>query len=117
MSFCVIDLLATYYYVYTYKKWQPDKPYELIELNPLLRIFWEKLGFHLGMFVGSVLILTLNYIICKEAHWIVIVLLFILLSFAMINHVKNIGLLTQLINKYPTGHLPTKVFGNVTGNN
>lgn len=117
MCLSLADLIATYYYIYTYKNWQPDKPYESMELNPLLRFLWKQFGLHLGMFIGMVLILSLNYIICKDAHWIVLVLLAIIFTFAMTNHIKNIGLLTKLIAKYPSGHLPEQIFGKVVGNN
>jgi hypothetical protein len=111
------DLLATYYYIYTYKKWQPNKPYELMELNPLLRYLWKNFGLHIGMFIGTVIILSLNYVVCKHAHWGIVVLLGCLLGLAMFNHFKNINLLHKLIQQYPTGHLPEAIFGKVVGNN
>ncbi len=117
MALCVTDLCLTYYYIHKYKKWQPDKPYKLIELNPLLRICWEKFGLHLGMFVASIVIISLNYIIAKEAHWIVVGLLLCILIYTMCNHVNNISLLWQLIEKYPSGYLDPKIFGEVIGNN
>jgi len=117
MTLCVLDLCLTYYYVYNYKKWQPDKPYKLIELNPLLRLSWEKFGLHLGMFIAVVVILALNYIISKEAHWIIVAILIGFLIFAMLNHARNITLLTKLISEYPSGHLPIAIFGKVIGNN
>jgi len=114
---CFLDLVATYYYIHTYKKWQPEKPYKEIELNPLLRFLWDNFGFHLGMLIGAVLLLALNYIVSKEAHWAIVVLLGAFLCWAMFNHFTNINLLHDLIEKYPSGHLPTSVFGNVVGNN
>ena len=117
MTLCVIDLTLTYYYIYKYKKWQPNKSYKLIEMNPLLRIAWEKLGLHLGMFVAAVIILALNYIVSKEAHWIIVCLLLGFLIFSMFNHAKNITLLIKLMEQYPLGHLPEAVFGIVQGNN
>lgn len=117
VSLSFIDLTATYHYISKYKKWQPDKPYNLIEMNPLLNYLWEKLGFNLGMFVGSVIILALIYIVSKEAHWIVVALLFSFLVFSMFNHYTNTNLLYQLIEKYPLGHLPEETFGKVIGNN
>jgi len=117
MSLCLADLLLTYYYVNKYKAWQPEKPYKMIELNPLLRICWEKFGLHIGMIIGGVVILALNYIIAKEAHWLIVIILMCVLIYVMFNHVTNIGLLNQLIEKYPSGHLPKEVFGEVIGNN
>jgi len=117
LTLCLIDLVATYYYVYKYKKWQPNKPYKLIELNPLLRFLWNKFGLHLGMFIGAVIILSLNYIISKEAHWILVLIIFGFLCFTMYNHCNNITLLHKLIEQYPCGHLPVGTFGNVVGNN
>ena len=117
MILAVADLALTYHYVYNYRKWQPEKPYKLIEMNPLLVFLWNKLGLHLGMFVGSVIILSLDYIIIKEAHWALPVILLGLLVFTLFNHLNNIGLLYKLIIKYPTGHLPIEVFGDVAGNN
>ena len=117
LGLCLIDLVATYYYVYTYKQWQLNKPYNLIEMNPLLRFLWNKFGFHLGMFIGAVVILSLNYIIAKEAHWIIVCLLLGFLLFAIFNHFNNIILIGKLITKYPSGILPTKIFGEVVGNN
>ncbi len=117
MVLCVTDLCLTYFYIYKYKKWQPDKPYKLIEMNPLLRFFWNNFGLHLGMFIGAVLIIALNYVVAKNAHWLFICLLLGFLIFAMFNHARNIGLLIKLIEQYPLGHLPEKVFGKVVGNN
>ena len=117
LALCVIDLMATFYYVHTYKDWQPNKPYNLIELNPLLVFLWNKMGLILGGLVGAVALLTLNYIIAKEAHWIIVVILFLVLSFAMYNHFSNINLLHALIEKYPSGSLPVEVFGKVVGSN
>ena len=117
LALCVIDLVATYYYVYTYKKWQPNKPYRLIELNPLLRFLWNKFGLHIGMFIGGVIILSINYLVAKEAHWIIVLLLLGFLVFAMYNHFNNISLLHKLIDKYPSGSLPEEIFGKVIGNN
>ena len=117
LGLSLLDLGATYYYVYKYKQWQPNKPYNQIELNPLLVFLWNTFGLHLGMFIGAVIILSLNYIVARYAHWGVVLLVGGFMLFAMFNHYKNINLLFKLINKYPSGHLPEKVFGNVTGNN
>ncbi len=113
----VTDLGLTYYYVHKYKNWQPEKPYNLIEKNPLLVFLWNTFGLHLGMFIGSVVILSLIYIVGKSAHPIVVGLLFLFLGYALFNHYTNINLLHSLIDKYPTGYLPKETFGNVTGNN
>jgi len=118
MTLSAIDLGATYYYVKTYKQWQPDKPYNMIEKNPLLVFLWNNLGLTFGMIVGSVIILTLIYIVGKTAHPIIVGILFLFLTWAVFfNHFKNIGLLHKLIKQYPTGHLPEKIFGKVVGNN
>ena len=113
----VIDLSATYFYIYKYKKWQPNKPYNLMERNPLLVFLLNNFGLHLGMFIGSVIILTLIYIVGKSANPIVVFLLFVFLCIALYNHYNNISLLFKLIEKYPTGHLPESLFGKVVGNN
>ena len=112
-----IDLIATYFYVKTYKKWQPNKPYKLIERNPLLRFLWNHTGLILGTIIGAVIMLTLQYIIAKGAHWIVVVLLLAFLIFAIFNHFNNITILHKLIEQYPLGHLPQETFGEVVGNN
>ena len=112
-----LDLFLTLYYVYTYKIWQPDKPYKMIELNPLLVFLWKKFGLFIGMFIGTVIILALQYIVTKEAHWIIVGLLFCMLLFTLFNHYTNLGLLHNLIIKYPSGHLPVETFGEVIGNN
>lgn len=112
-----IDLGATYYYVKTYKNWQPSKPYNLIEQNPLLVLLWNTFGLNLGMIIGSILILSLIYIIGKSAHWVVILIVGLFLVYALFNHWTNINLLHELINKYPSGHLPKETFGKVIGNN
>jgi len=117
LSLGFLDLFLTLFYVDSYKKWQQNKPYKLIELNPLLVFLWNKLGLFLGMFVGAVFILTLQYIVIKEAHWIVVLLLFGFLLFTLYNHFNNISLLYQLISKYPSGYLPVETFGEVVGNN
>ncbi len=117
MTMSVIDLALTYHYVSKYKEWQLEKPYNLIENNPLLVFLWNMLGLKMGMFVGSVIILSLIYIIGKTAHPIVIGILFLFLTYAIHNHYININLLGSLIEKYPTGHLPIETFGNVIGSN
>lgn len=112
-----IDLLLTYYYVSKYKEWQPNKPYELIELNPLLRFLWNNFGLHLGMFIGSVIILGVVYLVGKSAHPLIVFALLFILILTMFNHHKNIVLLHKLIEQYPSGYLPVGTFGNVVGNN
>lgn len=117
MILSVVDLSLTYYYVSKYKSWQPEKPFRLIELNPLLVFLWTKLGLKIGMFVGSVIILALIFIVGKYSHWSIALILFLALCFALFNHYNNINLLHQLIEKYPSGYLPTETFGQVEGNN
>lgn len=117
LLFSVIDLSLTFYYVQKYKSWQPEKPYNLIELNPLLVFLWNNLGLGLGMGVGAVIILALSTIIVKGAHWIIVLILVLLLMFAMYNHNNNINLLNKLMDKYPSGYLPESTFGHVEGNN
>lgn len=117
MTLSVIDLGSTAFYINKYKTWQPEKPYNLMENNPLLVFLWNHLGFTLGMIVGSIIILTLVYIVARSAHWIVILILFLFLLYALFNHYTNINLLHQLIDKYPSGYLPEIIFGKVIGNN
>ena len=117
MILCFIDLSATYYYVNKYKKWQPNKPYNLIEMNPLLRFLWNNFGLTLGMLIGAVILLAINYLVIKFAHWSLVLILFLILIWAMFNHFTNINLLHKLIEQYPLGTLPGKIFGNVVGNN
>ena len=117
MSLSLIDLSATYYYISKYKQWQPDKPYNLIENNPLLVFLWNNLGFIMGSIVGAVIILSLIFIVGKSAHPIVGLIIFLILCYALQNHYSNINLIHELIIKYPSGHLPVEVFGNVVGNN
>jgi len=111
-----IDIGATFYYVQKYTGWQPDKPLKLIENNPLLVFLWGQLGIILGTVVGAAVIWTLLYILGKSAHWIVIVLVMIFLLYALFNHYTNINLLQELMKLYPSGHLPSEIFGNVEGN-
>ncbi|GBE19388.1 hypothetical protein BMS3Abin17_00111 [archaeon BMS3Abin17] len=117
LAFSMCDLLLTFYYVHQYKKWQSDKPYNLIENNPLLVFLWNTFGLKLGMFIGSVMILSLMYIIGRSAHPIVVGIVFLVLCYALFNHHQNINLLVKLMQQYPDGHLPVKTFGNVVGNN
>lgn len=117
LTLSLIDIVCTYYYVHKYKEWQPDKPYNMIERNPLLVFLWNNLGLLFGTIVGAIIIWTLIFIIVKTAHPIIIGILAFSLSYALFNHSKNINLLIKLIEKYPTGHLPEKIFGKVTGNN
>lgn len=117
LTLSLVDLGATYYYVSKYKKWQPEKPYNLIENNPLLVFLWNQLGLTLGTIVGAAIIWTLIYIVGKSAHWIVVLILFIFLLYALFNHWTNINLLHKLISRYPNGKLPEEVFGKVIGNN
>ena len=113
----LIDLGATYYYVYKYKQWQPEKPFNLIENNPLLVLLWNMFGLTLGTIIGAVVIWSLIYILARSAHPIVVGIVFLFLCYALFNHWTNLNLLSKLIIKYPTGHLPEKVFGKVIGNN
>ena len=101
-----IDLISTYVYVRNYKQWQPEKPYNVIENNPLLVFLWNIFGLILGTIIGSVIILSLIYIVAKSAHPIVVGILFLFLCYALFNHYTNISLLKNLIIKYPSGHLP-----------
>ena len=117
MTLSVVDLLATFIYVYQYKHWQPNKPYNLIEINPLLVFLWNKLGFYYGSFVGFVVITSLIYIVGRYAHWSIALVLLLVLCFTIYNHSVNFTLLHKLIEKYPTGSLPEKIFGKVIGNN
>ena len=113
----IIDLTLTYVYVSKYKTWQPEKPYKLIENNPLLVFLWNNMGFTLGMIVGFIIILSLQYIVVKSAWWPIVLILFLVLCWVMYNHYNNFHLLNQLIEKYPSGYLPEEVFGKVVGNN
>ncbi len=112
-----LDIILTHQYVYIYKKWQENKPYAMIEKNPLIVFFWNTFGLHLGTFIVAIIILSLVYIIGRYAHPVVGLLLIGALLFAMYNHFTNIPLLNQLIEKYPSGYLDPKVFGEVIGNN
>ena len=117
MALCVLDLAFTFYYVHTYKVWQPNKPYKLIELNPILRFLWERMGFMIGSIVSAVILLSLNYIVAKYAHISIAIVLCLVLIWTMYNHAHNTNLLWDLIEKYPSGHLPIETFGEVIGNN
>ena len=117
LTLCILDLAFTYYYILKYKKWQPDKPYKLMEKNPLLVFCWNKMGLHFGMLVGGIVIIGLNYLVARYAHWSIVLILFLFMMFAMYNHAHNIQLLGKLITKYPSGHLPESIFGVVEGNN
>ena len=117
MTMSVVDLALTYHYVHSYKKWQNSKPYNLIENNPLLVFLWNTFGLVLGHVIGSIIILSLIYIIGKSAHPIVIGILALFLLYALHNHYVNINLLGSLVEKYPSGNLPLETFGEVIGNN
>lgn len=98
-----IDLGLTYYYAKTYKTWQPDKSFNLIENNPLLVLLWNTFGLKLGMLIGSLIILSLIFIIGKAASPVVLGVIFFIFAYALFNHYTNINLLHQLIIKYPLG--------------
>lgn len=117
LTLSVLDLSLTYYYVNKYKKWQPEKPFNMMERNPLLVFLWNTFGLPLGWFIGSVIILSFVYIVGRYAHPIVVGILGLFLIYALFNHFNNINLLNKLIEKYPLGHLPETVFGKVEGNN
>lgn len=117
LSLSVLDLSLTHYYISKYRTWQPEKPFNMMERNPLLVFLWTKMNLIIGSLVGAVIILSLNFIIIKDAHWIFIPILFVVLIFALINHFNNITLLNKLIEQYPSGHLPENIFGKVIGNN
>jgi hypothetical protein len=113
----VTDLSLTFYYVSKYRNWQPQKPFNLMENNPLLVFLWNHLGLILGIILGSVIILTMIWFISTDLHWIFTVILLALLIWTMYNHYNNIVLLGKLIEKYPSGYLPEAIFGVVVGNN
>jgi hypothetical protein len=106
MTLSLIDLSLTGYYVHKYKTWQPEKPYKLMELNPLLVFLWNNLGFWLGHIIGSIIILSLVFIVGKSAHPIMVVGLGLFFLYAIWGHHGNINLLKELINKYPDGVIP-----------
>lgn len=106
MTLSLTDLVLTGYYIYKYKNWQPEKEYKLMELNPLLVFLWNNLGFWLGHIIGSIIILSLMFIIGKSAHPIIIGIVGLILIYALFGHYTNIGLLKELITKYPDGVIP-----------
>ena len=113
----ILDLTLTYYYIDKYKKWQKDKPYNLIESNPLLVFLFNKFGLILGMIIGSIIILTLIYFISSELFILFPILLLLVEIWKLWNHYNNITLLDKLILKYPLGYIPESIFGIVIGNN
>lgn len=113
----VIDLGFTYIYVFEYRKWQPTKPYRLIEKNPILLMSWNVFGLTMGTLFGAAIFLVLEYAIVKYAHPVFGILLLVLILMAIFNTRKNIKLLGKLRNQYPNGHLPEQTFGKVEGNN
>jgi hypothetical protein len=117
LSLSILDLCLTQIYISSYKKRQPKKPLGLIEMNPLLVLLMTHLGINAGMVIGGFIILGLVLLITSSAHLYVVIVILLLLLFAIFNHFKNIRLLHKLIEKYPEGHLPEKVFGQVEGNN
>jgi len=117
MSLSIADLVLTAYYIDTYKKWQPNKPFKLMELNPLLVFLWNRMGFIIGIIVGSVVILSLNFLVSKYSHWVIALILLGFLIYAMITHIHNITLLQKLMEQYPSGYLPPQIFEEVIGNN
>lgn len=117
LACAIIDLLLTYMYVKRYKNWQPNKPYNLIEMNPLLVFLWNTLGLNLGMIIGSVIIISIIYFIAVYTHIALVILLLATQFLTLLNHNKNIDLLNKLIKKYPEGKLPKETFGKVKGSN
>jgi len=117
LSMAILDLFLTHIYVKRYKNWQPKKPYNLIEMNPLLVFLWNRLGLNLGMIIGSVIIISIIYFIAVYTHIALVILLLVTQFFALWNHNKNINLLNKLIEKYPDGKLPKETFGKVEGSN
>ena len=117
LSMGIIDLALTYDYLTKYKKWQPNKPFNMIEMNPLLVFLLNRYGIKAGLLSGGIVILIIQFIIALDAHWVVVALLIIFQIYALFNHNKNLNLLDKLIKKYPTGYLPKETFGEVVGNN
>jgi len=117
LAWAIADLGLTYIYVKRYKNWQPNKSYNLIEMNPLLVFLWNTLGLNLGMIIGSVIMVSIIYFIAVYTHIALVILLLATQFFALLNHNKNINLLNKLIKKYPDGKLPKETFGKVEGSN
>lgn len=101
----IVDLLLTFYYVSSYHTWQPDKTFEEMETNPLLLLLWNNLGLSIGMFIGMLIILPLQYFIAKKLYWMIVLVLFLALAFALWNNLNNINMLHELIKLYPSGSI------------
>jgi len=99
-----IDLCLTFYYITTYNAWQPGRAFSDMENNPLLVFLWDNLGLVTGMIAGFLIILPLQYLVVKKAHWVITLMLFAALSFALVNHYNNINLIHELIKLYPLGY-------------
>ena len=96
-----LDFSLTYYFVDTYKTWQPDRLFEDMEMNPILITLWNTFGLKLGMLIGMLILLPIQYFIAKKV-WIGLVILFGgFLLFIMYNHYINITLLHELMKLHP----------------
>jgi len=98
-----LDLASTFYYINSYSEWRPDVPYNQMEANPLLLLLWNNFGLLTGTILGAFIIWILLYIVGKKAHWLIILIVLLALSFGVVNNINHIGMLNKLIELYPTG--------------
>jgi len=111
------DLILTWLYIKKYKQWQPWKPTEKMEKNPLLRYLVDWLGIDIGMLIGSILILGVITYISLSSYWVIKLIVGIILILAIRNTLENNKLLDKLIKKYPDGKLPEDMKINEDKNN
>jgi len=101
----LLDMMSTFYYVSNYSEWQPEKPYNLMEKNPMLVFLWNLLGLPIGTIVGGAIILSLLYLIAFKSSggcgWVTIGGIVCLFIFAIINNIINTNLLIKLREIYP----------------
>jgi type IV secretory pathway VirB6-like protein len=95
----IIDLSLTWNYISRYKKLCPNKSFNKMERNPLIRVFLNYLGIKVGMIVSIIFIMSLISIIAIDAHIIIVIILISIQIFALINHNKNFKILKKLERK------------------
>ena len=88
-----IDMLLTVSYVYKYKEWQPEKPYNQMEKNPLLVWLWNHVGLIEGWVIGVIIIASiLLTLFAFTDKWFAFMMIGIY-SLVIFNHIKNFWLL------------------------
>ena len=95
-----IDMYYTHKYISLYKEKFPDKPYEQIEANPIIRFLIKKYGIACGVLfstglIGTLVFILLAYVFNTNWNYFLLGVYMMMIVF----HLKNITMLKGLVVK------------------